>query len=67
MLLVAIISVFAKLQLQETEQLRSRKQLERKHTHLRRAESLEGLEEDKFDRFVHTARYGCLCQSTAMI
>lgn len=41
---------------QETEQLRTRKQLERKHTHLRRAESMDGLDEDKFDRFVNTAR-----------
>lgn len=39
----------------ETEQLRARKQLEKKHTHLRQAESMEGLDEDKFDRFVHTA------------
>ncbi|XP_053394056.1 tubulin polyglutamylase TTLL5-like isoform X11 [Mercenaria mercenaria] len=42
----------------ETEQLRARKQLERKHTHLRRAESVDGLDEDKFDRFVHTASEG---------
>ncbi|XP_060581797.1 tubulin polyglutamylase TTLL5-like isoform X2 [Ruditapes philippinarum] len=42
----------------ETEQLRARKHLERKHTHLRRAESVDALDEDKFDRFVHTASEG---------
>ncbi|KAL4237970.1 Tubulin polyglutamylase ttll5 [Mactra antiquata] len=42
----------------ETDHLRTRKQMERKHTHLRRAESMDNLDEDKFDRFVHTASEG---------
>ena len=42
--------------LQETEQLRARRQMERKHSHMNRADTTDGLDEDKFDRFVHTAR-----------
>ncbi|XP_052766508.1 tubulin polyglutamylase TTLL5-like isoform X5 [Mya arenaria] len=43
----------------ETDQLRARRQMEKKHhSHLKRTDSIDGLDDDKFDRFVHTASEG---------